>query len=87
MINRYNIELAPTASRQLRRFSPQVQRQLQREIDALKLDPRPSGVVKLSGSNDLYRVRSGDYRIIYRIEDTVLQVLIIKIGHRSEVYK
>jgi len=60
---------------------------MQREIDGLELEPRPSGVVKLSGSSDLYRVRSGDYRIIYRIEDQILQVLVIKIGNRRDVYK
>ncbi len=87
MNNHYSIEIAPAARRQLRRMTPDAQRQLQREIDALELDPRPSGVVKLSGPDNLYRVRTGDYRIIYRIEDAVLQVLVIKIGHRREVYK
>ncbi len=56
-------------------------------IESLERNARPSGVVKLSGSDDLYRVRAGDYRIVYQIEDAKLIVLIIKVGHRRDVYR
>lgn len=56
-------------------------------MDALSLNPRPRGVKKLEGERELYRLRSGDYRIIYRVEDRVLLVLVIAIGHRREIYR
>jgi mRNA interferase RelE/StbE len=64
-----------------------VQKRLCQRIDALADNPRPAGVVKLSGSDDIYRVRIGDYRIIYEIQDIGLIVLVLKIGHRRAVYK
>ena len=56
-------------------------------IDALASNPRPAGVVKLSGATDLYRIRSGDFRIIYEIQDVGLVVLVLKVGNRRDVYK
>jgi mRNA interferase RelE/StbE len=50
-------------------------------------DPRPSGCEKLAGVDDLFRIRVGDYRIVYRVQDQALIVLIVKIGHRREVYR
>jgi mRNA interferase RelE/StbE len=56
-------------------------------INALEDDPRPDGVVTLTGSEPpLYRVREGDWRIVYRIKDEQLRIIVIRIGHRSEVY-
>jgi mRNA interferase RelE/StbE len=58
------------------------------KITALAEDPRPSGVEKLSGSaEDFYRIRVGDYRVLYTIQDKVLLVIIIKVRHRREVYR
>ena len=54
---------------------------------ALSDDPRPDGVRKLTDHNSLYRVRVGDYRVIYRIQDMKLVVLVIRIGSRADVYK
>ena len=62
-----------------------VQRILER-IDALRDEPRPQGSVKLSGK-EYYRVRQGNYRIIYEIQDAQLVVIVIKVGHRREVYR
>ncbi|WP_217994858.1 type II toxin-antitoxin system RelE family toxin [Methylogaea oryzae] len=56
-------------------------------IDGLKTNPHPHGAVKLSGGQGLYRLRSGDYRVIYRIENAELLVLVVKVGHRREVYR
>ena len=59
------------------------------KIDALAEDPRPPGAVKLSGggSEEQYRIRAGHYRIIYEIQEQVLLVLVVRVGHRSEVYR
>jgi mRNA interferase RelE/StbE len=49
--------------------------------------PRPPGVVKMHGSEGYYRLRVGDYRVVYAIEDAVLLVLVVRIGHRRDVYR
>ena len=56
-------------------------------MKTLQYNPRPPGVKKLAGENDLYRIREGDYRIIYTIEDKELIVLVVKIGDRKEIYR
>ena len=56
-------------------------------IEALGTDPRPRGRQELSASDDLYRIRSGDYRIIYQVQDDRLVVLVIRVGHRRDVYR
>ena len=56
-------------------------------MEALTANPRPHGVKKLSGEESLYRIRTGDYRIIYQIRDKELIVLIVKVAHRREVYR
>lgn len=56
-------------------------------LRALEDDPRSAGCVKLTGSTDLFRLRVGDYRIVYQIQDKVLVVLVIEIGHRREIYR
>ena len=58
-----------------------------RHLVALETNPRPFGSIKLSNFEDLYRIRVGDYRVIYSIEDNILTVEIIKIDHRSSVYR
>lgn len=64
-----------------------MQIRLGRRIDSLAENPRPQGVKKLSGEDDMYRIRVGDYRIIYQIREKSLVVLIVRIGHRSDVYR
>ena len=56
-------------------------------IVALEVNPRPPGARKLRGESELWRVRVGDYRILYSIEEARLVVLVVKIGHRREVYR
>jgi mRNA interferase RelE/StbE len=60
---------------------------LKARIDALAEDPRPQGIEKLSAEDNLYRIRSGDYRVIYEIRDAELLILVAKVGHRREVYR
>jgi mRNA interferase RelE/StbE len=60
---------------------------LVRRIELLGEDPRPAGCQKLTGGADRYRVRQGQYRIVYEIRDDELVVLVVKLGHRRDVYR
>lgn len=86
-MGRYAVEIATLAVKALRDLPRADQRRVAARIDALAENPRPPGVEKLEGADDLYRVRAGDHRIVYRIEDKRLLVLVIRIGHRREVYR
>jgi mRNA interferase RelE/StbE len=84
---RYRIDVAPVALRALAKLAPPDQRRIRRAIDGLESDPRPPGAVLLVGaSSRRWRLRVGDYRVLYEIRDDVLVVLVIRIGHRREVY-
>lgn len=83
----YSILLAPPAERQLRALAEPVRKGIVRHLKSLRLNPRPQGVKKLAGEDDLYRTRESDYRIIYTIRDKELIVLVVKIGNRKEVYR
>ena len=87
----YSIALSSAADRQLRRLPRDILARVRGAIDALAREPRPSGVVKLSGvsheGTPLYRVRVGDYRVVYAIQDEQLVVLIVAVGDRKEVYR
>jgi mRNA interferase RelE/StbE len=83
----YTIEFAPAAARQFTKLPRDVQRRLRPRIDALAVNPRPFGSRKLAGVEELWRIRVGDYRIVYQIRDKLLVVLVLRIGHRREIYK
>ncbi len=83
----YSIVFATAAKRQFDKLPQAIQRRITDSVSQLENDPRPTGVVKLSGKDGLYRLRVGDYRAIYRIEDDRLIILIVKIGHRREIYR
>jgi mRNA interferase RelE/StbE len=80
----YRISLSPSAARQLRKFYPQVRRRIQGVLELLAVDPRPPAATRLVGGAGEWRVRTGDYRIVYEIEDQELLVLVLKVGHRRE---
>lgn len=82
---KYRVTLSPAAARQLRKFDPQVRRRLQAAIDLLADEPRPPAATRLVGGSGERRVRTGDYRIIYEINDGQLLVLVLQAGHRREV--
>ena len=85
---RFSLIIRASAEKELARSGSNAdRRRLITKIYALAADPRPPGCEKLSGIRDLYRVRQGDYRIVYSIADRVLTVEVIKIGHRREVYR
>ena len=83
----YQIEFSRQADRQFRNLPSQIQQRLKSLIDSLAATPRPYGSEKLSGTDQLYRLRVGDYRIVYTVEDDRLLVLVVKVGHRREVYR
>jgi len=83
----YSVHLAPAAERQLKALDKPVRARIVRRLRKLEETPRPQGVEKLSGPDDLYRIREGEYRIIYTIKDKELMVLVVKIGHRKDVYR
>ncbi len=83
----YRIEFASRAQRMLRNLSADVQHRLDPAIQALRHDPRPPGCIKLSGEEFLWRIRVGNYRIVYQIQDNELLVLVVKVGHRREIYR
>lgn len=89
MADRYRIDIAPAAKRQLASLSEEARRRIRATIDRLELDPRPRGAVRLVGTSPepRWRIRVGDYRVVYEIHDAALLVLVIRIGHRSEVYR
>lgn len=82
----YRVELSSRADRQFRKFPAQVRDRLQKHIDALAENPRPHGVRKLEGDENAYRIRVGDYRILYEIHDQVLVVIVLKVADRKEAY-
>ena len=85
---RYSVRLKASAAREIEQIEPKkVRRQIVNRIGALAEDPRPPGCEKLSGQSNRYRVRQGAYRIVYSVEDDVLVVFVVKVGHRSTVYR
>lgn len=82
----FAIEILPAARRELEALDTTVRRRIDRKIALLATNPRPSGSKKLEGQ-DLMRVRVGDYRIVYTVIDQRLVVLIVRVAHRSRVYR
>ena len=83
----YQIEFAPAAKRQIKKLPRNIQKIIIERAEKLQMNPRPSGVKKLVGQHSLYRIALGDYRVIYKVDDNVLLVLIVKIGNRKDVYR
>lgn len=83
----YRIEVARDALRTLSKLDKPARRRLESAIDRLADDPRPSGVVAVKSMTGCLRLRVGDYRVIYEVQDHRLVVLVIEVGHRSEIYR
>jgi mRNA interferase RelE/StbE len=83
----YQVSIKPAAQRQFKKLPLTIQEDLFAIIEGLSEEPRPLGCKKLKGRKNQYRVRSGNYRIIYGIEDASLVVEVIKIGHRRDIYE
>ncbi|MGH3865721.1 MAG: type II toxin-antitoxin system RelE family toxin [Pseudonocardiaceae bacterium] len=83
----YRVTLAPSAARELWKFDPQARRRIQATIELLAAEPRPPAATRLVGGAGEWRVRTGDYRIGYEINDGELVVLVLRIGHRRGIYQ
>ena len=83
----YHVELASTAQRQFKKLTSNIQDKIWAVMENLALDPRPQGYKKLVSNLGCYRVRIGDYRIIYSINDKIITIFVLKIGHRRDVYR
>jgi mRNA interferase RelE/StbE len=83
----YRIEIKESARKALRGLPSGDQRRIVAKIDALATEPRPHGSTRLKGPEDFLRIRAGDYRVIYQIEDDILIVLVVRIAHRREAYR
>ena len=82
----YNVLIAKSAAKELERVPTKDRQRIVAKISSLADDPRPVGAEKLSGE-DKYRIRQGDYRILYEIVDSELIVTVVRIGNRREVYR
>ena len=82
----YRIEFRPAALRELRKIDRTIQPRIRGAISLLALDPRPPASRPLRGREG-YRLRVGDYRIIYSVNDGVLLIVVVTIGHRRETYR
>ena len=83
----YDILFARSARKELEALSPPDQRRVFRRIERLSQEPRPPGCRKLEGAEDLWRIRIGDHRDIYAIDDTRRVVDIVAVRHRSDAYR
>ena len=85
-MGKYKLEIKKSAVKEIEHFPRKDIHAIISHIEALTDNPRPHGCKKLSGQ-ERYRLRCGDYRILYSIEDDILTVYVVKVGHRSDVYK
>lgn len=83
----YSVEFTTAAARQVKKLPRPARERLLSAIEKLGDDPRPPGCTKLVGEETAWRLRVGDYRIVYDVFDDVLTVLIVRAGHRREIYR
>ncbi|MGS0562560.1 type II toxin-antitoxin system RelE family toxin [Microbacterium aurugineum] len=82
----YSVQILPVAVRTIRKLPPEAKRRVEAVIELLAEDPRPPAAKKLSARQE-WCVRSGDYRVLYRIEDRMLTVVVVHAGHRRDVHE
>lgn len=83
----YSISYVPSAAKALRKLDRLIARRLVASIKELSDEPRPPGCIQLKGGSGEFRIRVGDYRVIYEVIDRELVVLVLHLGHRREVYR
>jgi len=81
----YAIRFKPAALRQFEKLSRDMQKRISARIADLQNNPFPSGCKKLSGVSDAWRIRAGDYQVVYQVRREILLVLILTVGHRREI--
>jgi mRNA interferase RelE/StbE len=85
-VAKYNILIKPSAVKEIENIPRKDRLRIIQKIQGLTTNPRPQGCEKLAGENK-YRIRHGVYRIVYSVSDSELHIIIVKVGHRREVYK
>ncbi len=83
----WRVEIKASAVREIKQLPKRDQRRVIKAIESLAEQPRPRGARKLIGAEDAYRIRVGDYRIVYQLADDVLTVFIVRVRHRKDVYR
>jgi mRNA interferase RelE/StbE len=83
----YAVRVSPAAARQIRKLDPPIRRKMQAVIELLADNPRPPAATQLVGGQGEWRVRVGDYRIVSEIRGAELVVLVLRLGHRREIYR
>jgi len=83
----YQIIIRPAAEKSMDKIPLSVRGRIADAIEELRSNPRPAGVVKLAGDENLWRIRIGDYRVVYEIHDDRLIVLVLRVAHRKDVYR
>jgi len=83
----YIIQIRKKALKEIKDISPPYKQNIINAINNLADNPRPQGCKKLKGEEELYRIRIGDYRVVYSIEDKIKIVEIIRVEHRKDIYK
>jgi len=84
----YKVEVKPAPAKFIERLRDEsLKRRIVKALRSLEENPRGPGCIKLQGNSELYRIRVGDYRIIYQIQDAVLIVLVVDVGNRRDIYR
>ncbi len=83
----YRLSITRRAEKEIARLTPKIRRQIIEKILILEANPRPQDIKQLKGEEDAYRVESGDYRILFHLDDQSKQVIIFRVKHRREVYR
>ncbi|NJN89636.1 MAG: type II toxin-antitoxin system RelE/ParE family toxin [Leptolyngbyaceae cyanobacterium RM2_2_4] len=86
-MTQYEIRFKTSAAREFRKLSPEVKLRIREAVNALKSEPRPPGAKKLAGETHLYRIRVGDYRIIYEVDDSIRMLQVMRVRHRRDAYQ
>lgn len=83
----YRVEFTTAAAKEIRKLDPQIRRRILAGVAELGRQPRPQGVRKLSGYDNAWRVRIGDYRVLYEVIDDQVLVTVVRVAHRRDVYE
>lgn len=87
MSDRYAVEFERSAKKELDRLDGPIRARVLRKIAVLEDDPRPPGATRLVSADDLWRIRVGDYRVVYAVEDDRLVVIVVRVAGRGKVYR
>jgi mRNA interferase RelE/StbE len=86
-MNEYQIKFKSSAAKEFRKLPSGIKERIREAVNQLTKNPLPTGVIKLKGEDRLFRIRIGNYRIVYEIDDSVKLVLITRVRHRKDVYR